>query len=233
VLAGYNDTVFPRDKIRQPLILKRILYRDLLQGLSEKARRALHPLFQDDEVHYLIVLQSNPDSKPKVLPAGPKMDFRSPKDAAGQVIRGLRRVGYVDLRAERNEAGPVKSGDAAGPNRPQEGPNKAKARHALEAKLVWHENEKAQLEQRLRKAQRILREKEIKIAELAKRNEMLTARMDEYNCSGDVDTEERLKDIENAENELISRMNELMRKEAEIEQREIDLGLSKPEANPT
>jgi len=200
--------------------LKRIPYSDLRQRLGEKSREALAPLLDDQNVHYLIVLQASPDSKPKVLPAGPKMDFRGPKDAAGQMIRGLQPVGYVDLRAERDEVNSITRNA-----RPEEAEavELNQKQQAWEAKLVWYENEKAQLEQRLRKAKRILREKEINIAELTKRNEMLNARMDEYNCSGDIDTEERLKDIENAENELITRMNELMRKEAEIEQREINL----------
>lgn len=198
--------------------MKPITYSQLLQRLSEKSRAAVDRLLGDSGVHYLIVLQANSDARPKILPAGPNLDFRHPKDAAGQVIRGMRAVAYVDLKAEAGNGAEAKSKPTDASNNA----DKEKIRE-LEAKVVWFENENNNLEQRLRRAKRLFKEKEIKIAELSKRNEMLHARMDEYNCSGDPDTEKRLKDIENTENELIKQMNELLRKEAEIEQREENL----------
>lgn len=209
-------------KFNAKFTLKLITYNELLQRLSEKSRSAVHRILDDDEVHYLIVLQANAESKPKILPAGPNLDFRSPKDASGQVIRGMRAVAYVDLNSDSTKTEIRKSQSAK-----DAGDSGEQKVRELEAKLVWYENENNSMAQRLRNAKRILKEKDIKISELSKRNEMLTARMDEFNCSGDIATEKRLEDIEKAENELIDRMNELMHKEAQLEQREEDLEGSK------
>lgn len=179
----------------------------------------MNRILGDSGVHFLILLQADAESKPKILPAGPKLDFRRPKDAAGQVIRGMRAVAYVDLLATRAQQAEIVHSKSTG----APGSANGEKLRELESKIVWFENENNNLEQRLRTAKRVLREKDIEIAELTKRNEMLVARMDEYNCSGDMATENRIKDIEKTENALIDRMNELLHKEAEIEQREENL----------
>jgi hypothetical protein len=198
--------------------LKAISYTKLTEQLSKKSIHAVDKLCSEKDVHYLILLKARPEAAPKILPAGPGLDFRNPRDADGQMIRGMRAVAYVDLRAEpkAGKSDTVTRADSASVS-------VEKKIHALESKMSWYENELRQNEQKLRKAKRLLREKDLRIAEVTKRNQMLIARMDEYNCSGDPDTEKRLKDIENAENELIQRMNALMEKEAEIDQKDEDL----------
>lgn len=196
-----------------------------MDSLSPAARISLKRVAEDTEVHYLVVLQPPQRDKKKILPSGPNLDFRTPADAAGVVINGMKATMYVDLEEARKSPTPTPSA-----NSPKVAPKHNNTTHLedqsklLESQVEWLQTEKMQLSEKLAHAKaRLITSKQL-VDELKRSQETLKARIAELENTYDEATDTgRLKDIDSAEEELISRMNEFMEKEAELEQREENL----------
>jgi predicted nuclease with TOPRIM domain len=177
---------------------------------------------EDLEVDFLIILETASKDRKKIIPAGPGLDFRSPKDASGKTIGGMRMSAYVDLKRARATPKINKATEQAMPAPQKIASTKERK---LQARLDWMEKEKFELENRISGAKKQILTRNQVIDELKKQLSLLQAKLqtsEEANQLPDT-FGSRDTDLEAAEEELITRMNQYMEKEAELEQREENL----------
>jgi hypothetical protein len=82
----------------------------LIQNAAPSAKKSLLKLFDDPRVEYIMLLQNAAKSRRNYLLGGRQMRFRTPNDAAGKLISGMRMTAFVDLEALRRESGPQQPG---------------------------------------------------------------------------------------------------------------------------
>lgn len=181
------------------------------------------------EVTFLVVLKGDRSTKKKIMPAGPTLDFRHPRDFVGHSFDGLRASEFVELSSEPTLE---TSGEqpAAGLSSDQASDRKATEQRAVDntrARLQSLEEKNAILESRLDRARTHLQNQKELIAQLKRKESALHEQIRAYeeapglSNSDDFESDpSRLADLKTAEDELINRMDEYMRKEAELEQRE-------------
>ncbi|HAV13788.1 MAG TPA: hypothetical protein DCX06_09925 [Opitutae bacterium] len=196
--------------------------RSLLQTVTSATADSLIALADDTDISYLIILETAAKDKRKFLPAGPGLDFRSPKDAAGQTIGGMRMSGFVDMaKARANQAA-----QTLNKNIPTRETSPSQTEKKLKQRLEWTEKENYELENRISNAKKQILTRNQVIQELKKQVSALQKRLDEHehtSAPSDSQMSSRDSELEAAEEELITRMNEYMEKEAELEQREENL----------
>ena len=83
---------------------------ELIQTAAPSAKKSLLKLFDDHRVEYIMLLQNAAKSRRNYLLAGRRMRFRTPNDAEGKLISGMRMTAFVDLEALRRESSPQLSG---------------------------------------------------------------------------------------------------------------------------
>ena len=203
--------------------LAKISLSELMNSLTPGAQRSLAEVAKNSDVHYFIVLQPSNGSKKKIIPAGPSLDFRSPSDAQGKTIGGMRASAYVTLADEVK----IQSSAAASPASAtaiqlSEDSDLRKLRVELDSLRNMNEV----LEERFSRAKAQLIARNQVIEQLKEHNSLLKERIAAIDTADATDNsadQSRFADIDTAENELIQRMDDYMTKEAELEQREEDL----------
>ena len=194
----------------------------LLQTVSKRVGESLCALVEDSDIDFLIVLETASKDKRKFVPAGPSLDFRTPKDALGKVIGGMRMCGYVDFAKVRAGQGAERKSDSV--NRAAATAQGASTEKSdqLEKRLEWALRENSMLENKVSSAKKQILSRNQIIEELKKQVSSLQARisaLEDHQPQSDT-LIARHTELEAAEEELITRMNEYMEKEAELEQRE-------------
>ncbi|MEM7789850.1 MAG: hypothetical protein AAF546_00480 [Verrucomicrobiota bacterium] len=203
--------------------LKKIPLRELKGSLSLGSQNSLKKVIQTKEVVYLIVLESANGDKKKIIPAGPSLDFRNPSDALGHTIGGMRAKSYVDLDEER-QSSQKRHLDRMATKVPF--PSSSVNSEMLQQKIEALQEENRLLHDRVASARKKIMTQNQLIETLSSSEKELKLMVNQLengitNENNLFDT--RSMDIDNAENELIQKMNEYMMKEAELEQREEDL----------
>jgi predicted nuclease with TOPRIM domain len=203
------------------LIAKEISFNKLLQTVTASTGNSLRTLAENSDVDYLIILENASKDKRKFIPAGSGLDFRTPKDATSKVIGGMRMSGFVDL-SKSTAIQPLSEAD-------QE-PLKIKDTDSsevdrLKRRIEWLDKANYVLENKISSAKKQILTRNQVIEEMKKQVSGLQAKLDsaEQNQPLNDDYTAQSSNLEAAEEELMTRMNEYMEKEAELDQREEDL----------
>ncbi|NBB78718.1 MAG: hypothetical protein GVY36_04635 [Verrucomicrobia bacterium] len=212
------------NQVNKQFVRQCITFRELTRDVAPSTKNALAKLLNNSEIDYIIVLQTATKDRRKFLPAGKNMDFRSPRDAEGKVIGGMRMTAYVDLRAERAEVNKERQKARQTPSFSQRYSNPQPANDTNQ-KLNQAMRRIEALENKISSAKKQILSRDQMIAQLQSKVRNLQEKLatPEQDSSSSDEISKRYAAIESSEEELIERMNEYMEKEAELEQREENL----------
>jgi hypothetical protein len=202
-------------------IEQEIPFESLLRTVAPATADSLRKLSEDADVDYIIILENASRDKRKFIPAGAGLDFRSPKDATGKIIGGMRMSGHVDLR----KSAPTPASPSVDQGRDGKEGEDSTAAETLKRRIKWLEQVNNDLENKVSNAKKQILTRNQVIEEQKKQIYALQAKLNslEQNHPFDDSVPAQNSNLEAAEEELINRMNEFMEKEAELEQREEDL----------
>jgi hypothetical protein len=190
--------------------LNEITQTALLNGLDRGKRKAVQVLFEDPDVHYVVLMQSGDGTRRNLLTVGPKLEYADLDSLAEVQIDGLRAESFVKVASKQGTRSPF-----------------FRTRSSERAEMLDTQVGELQLENKRLNAELVQALKAVNAVEqdrlsLKSKAEYLSDQESELEALQS-QLHERETELLRMEEELMDRMNQMVQKEAELEQWEENL----------